>query len=105
MTTTGTRRFEACRWRTLTPRRHEALRKARKLGATHVEPVDPLVVLELHDGVCGICGGDVDPFDYHVDHIVPLSKGGFHNLANSQPAHPSCNMRKGSKLAPEVSII
>ena len=86
-------------------RRHEARRRARKLRATYIEHVDPLVVLELYDGVCGICGEDVDPFDYHVDHIVPLSKGGFHSLTNSQPAHPSCNLRKGSKSAPEVPAV
>lgn len=71
-------------------------RMALKL-AQFVEDVDPLVVLERHDGVCGICGGDVDPFAFHVDHIVPLSKGGEHSYANTQAAHPVCNMRKGAK--------
>jgi 5-methylcytosine-specific restriction endonuclease McrA len=79
-------------------RKYASLRRARKRGATHIEHVDPLVVLELHDGVCGICGEDVDPFDYHVDHIVPLSRGGYHNLTNSQPAHPFCNISKGCEL-------
>jgi 5-methylcytosine-specific restriction endonuclease McrA len=73
-----------------------AWRAARKLAA-FTEDVHPLVVLERHDGLCGICGDDVDPFDYHVDHIVPLSKGGEHSYRNTQPAHPVCNLRKGAK--------
>lgn len=68
-------------------------RRARMLGA-YVEHVESLVVLERDDGVCGICGGDVDPLDFHVDHIVPISRGGAHAYFNVQPAHPLCNTRK-----------
>lgn len=74
----------------------EAQRRARKAQCA-VESVHPLVVLERADGVCGICGSDVDPFRFDVDHIVPLSRGGAHSYANTQPAHPSCNYRKGSR--------
>lgn len=88
------------------PDRHtpEAKRQARsrrrslKRGA-FVEDVHPLVVLERADGECGICGGDVDPFQFDVDHIVPLVRGGLHNYENSQAAHPVCNRRKGAKEA------
>jgi 5-methylcytosine-specific restriction endonuclease McrA/biotin operon repressor len=68
-------------------------RRARFAGQ-YVERVESLVVLERADGVCGICGGDVDPTRFHVDHIVPLSKGGVHAYSNVQVAHPSCNVRK-----------
>lgn len=71
----------------------QAARRARSC-----ERLEPLVVLERHDGVCGICGGDVDPFAFHMDHIVPLARGGAHTYANLQPAHPSCNVRKGADL-------
>lgn len=79
-----------------TIRRHAQERKARKRQA-FVEFVDPLVVLERADGVCGICGDDVDPFKFDVDHIVPLCHGGFHNYENTQPAHVSCNRSKGGR--------
>lgn len=36
--------------------------------------------------------------DYHVDHIVPLSKGGDNWPANLCIACPTCNMRKNAKL-------
>ncbi len=77
-------------------RQGDAKRKALKYGASFVEPVSALVVLELHDGVCGICGHDVDPFKFDVDHIIPLVRGGEHSYRNTQPAHPSCNRRKGT---------
>jgi 5-methylcytosine-specific restriction endonuclease McrA len=79
--------------------RREALKRA-----AFVEDVDSLVVLERHDGACGICGGDVDPFDFHVDHIVPLARGGEHSYRNTQPAHPVCNLRKGVKTPSERSV-
>jgi 5-methylcytosine-specific restriction endonuclease McrA len=88
------------RWRERNPalareigRRSQENRRARKLGQ-FIEAVDSLIVLELHDGACGICGGDVDPTAFDVDHIVPISVGGEHSYANTQPAHPVCNRRK-----------
>lgn len=82
-------------------RRAASTRHARKLNA-FVEAVDPLVVLELADGECGICGGDVDPLDFHVDHIIPLARGGEHSYANTQPAHRSCNQRKWAHIDADV---
>jgi 5-methylcytosine-specific restriction endonuclease McrA len=86
-------------WRAANPERARELwqrYQARKLAA-FVEDVNPLVVLERHDGICGICGDDVDPLRFDVDHIVPLARGGEHSYRNTQPAHPSCNYRKGAK--------
>jgi 5-methylcytosine-specific restriction endonuclease McrA len=60
----------------------------------NAEYVHPLVVLECHDGICGICGSDVDPLNFHMDHVIPLSRGGEHNYTNVQPAHPFCNISK-----------
>jgi 5-methylcytosine-specific restriction endonuclease McrA len=79
-------------------RRKQMNRSARKRGSGRYEPIDQLVVLERDDGVCGICGGDVDPMDYHVDHIIPLARGGEHTYANVQTTHPSCNVAKGARL-------
>lgn len=70
-------------------------RRARRTAA-HVERVEVLVLLERQDGACGICGEDVELDDFHVDHIVPLVKGGLHNYENCQIAHPVCNLRKGA---------
>lgn len=83
-------------------RRRKAERRAREREA-FVEHVEPMVVLESHDGVCGICGHDVDPLDFHVDHIVPLARGGHHSYVNTQPAHPFCNLQKHAAMPEEVA--
>jgi 5-methylcytosine-specific restriction endonuclease McrA len=71
--------------------------RARKRGA-FVEDVEPLVVLERDDGVCGICGEDVDPTFFDIDHVIPLARGGEHSYRNVQVAHRRCNARKGARL-------
>lgn len=62
----------------------------------------PLVVLEMDDGICGICGEDVDPERFDIDHVIPLSKGGEHSYANVQVAHRSCNSRKAASMPGEL---
>jgi hypothetical protein len=56
------------------------------------------VVLERDDGACGIWGGDVDPTDFHIDHVVALARGGPHAYSNVQIAHPFCNRAKGDGM-------
>lgn len=74
--------------------------RARKRNL-FVEDVDAFVVYERDQGLCGICGGPVDRHDFHVDHVVPLSRGGEHSYANVQLAHPFCNCRKHNKMIPK----
>jgi 5-methylcytosine-specific restriction endonuclease McrA len=77
-------------------RRHVATRRARKLNQ-FIEEVDPQTVYAMHGGMCGICEQFIVG-DFHVDHVVPLSKGGMHGYINVQPAHPICNRRKGDRV-------
>lgn len=48
--------------------------------------------------VCGICGGNVEPDDVHIDHIIPASKGGSDNDDNLQVAHSRCNQLKHNRV-------
>jgi len=77
-------------------RRKNRAKKARQRNA-FVEHVEGYIVFELDEGICGICS---DPIleDFHVDHIIPLSRGGEHSYANVQAAHPRCNIKKGNKI-------
>lgn len=46
--------------------------------------------------LCALCGGWM--FDTpHVDHVVPLSRGGAHVEGNLQLTHAVCNLKKGAR--------
>jgi 5-methylcytosine-specific restriction endonuclease McrA len=84
-----------------------ATRRAKRRAA-FVEVVDSRYVFERDDWRCHLCRRkcrrDVDgmhPQGATVDHIVPLSKGGDHSLANVATAHRSCNIRKGNRAGGE----
>jgi 5-methylcytosine-specific restriction endonuclease McrA len=70
---------------------------ARRRVAVAAGTVDARVIFERDHGLCGICGAEVDPDRFDIDHVVPLSRGGVHGPENVQVAHPRCNKRKGSR--------
>ncbi len=75
-------------------RRDIARRRRARVEDAYVENVSELVVLEMDDGACGICGEDVDPLAFEVDHIIPIAHGGLHEYPNVQVAHSTCNRIK-----------
>jgi 5-methylcytosine-specific restriction endonuclease McrA len=52
------------------------------------------------NGCCAYCGCFVGTA-YHVDHVIPLIKGGSNDISNLAIACPRCNLSKGSKLLSE----
>lgn len=50
--------------------------------------------------VCFYCEADCAD-DFHVDHFIPLAKGGAHVLTNLRIACPPCNLRKNAKFPDE----
>ena len=50
---------------------------------------------------CFYCKIELSSF--HVDHYIPISKGGRHTISNLVISCPKCNLKKGNKL-PEISI-
>lgn len=56
-------------------------------------------VLRRDDFKCKICGATADDgVKLHVDHIIPVSKGGKTELSNLQTLCERCNMGKSNKL-------
>jgi 5-methylcytosine-specific restriction endonuclease McrA len=99
---------EAARWKRDHPDnvreydyRAGSKRRAQKRDA-FVEDISREVVWSRNAGMCGICQRPVPLKGMHVDHIIPLARGGEHSYANTQPAHPTCNARKGAKLPTEM---
>lgn len=67
----------------------------------HRTPVPPSVrhyVISRDGYICGLCGGEVEPDDLHLDHIQPYSKGGSNEPSNLQVTHSACNIRKGARF-------
>lgn len=63
-------------------------------------------VVEMYGPTCWLCGGAIDleaprrsPAGLSVDHVVPRSAGGGHDLANLRPAHYLCNLKRGNRPA------
>ena len=48
---------------------------------------------------CAYCGKELSLF--HVDHIIPICKGGTNENSNLTLSCPKCNLSKGSKLLSE----
>lgn len=77
--------------------------RARKRDA-FVENVNHLEVLKRDNWKCGICGQRIpkhakypDPRSASVDHVVPLNKGGLHEMKNVQASHLICNALKADR--------
>lgn len=86
-------------------RAHWQERYALKRGAVGSETLVAADVFERDGWVCGICGERIDsavsypdPLSVSLDHIIPLSNGGGHVLANVQASHLVCNVRKGNRV-------
>ena len=77
-------------------------RRRTRLAGQFVEDVRRVDIWKRDEGICGICGVVADPKNWHLDHIIPLARGGLHMKDNVQVSHPSCNVRKGDRLPEEV---
>lgn len=71
-----------------------AARRARRKHATGRATAEQIAArVELYGGKCWMCGM---PWE-HIDHVIPLSRGGTHWPANLRPACADCNLRKGNR--------
>ena len=87
-------------------------RRARKLN-NGVEVYTIQEVLETYGTDCHICHWPVDmsaprrtgypgwETGLHIDHVIPISKGGEDTLANVRPSHAYCNISKRDRLMGE----
>jgi len=90
-------------------RRESNKRRAQKLGNGY-ENYSEIEVLNLYGTDCHICSTEIDllaprkcgepgwEIGLHIDHLIPISKGGPDTLSNVRPAHGSCNLSKWANL-------
>ncbi len=76
---------------------------ARRAGDT--KPGRTLLheLMELQKGLCVVCVADIRTRS-HLDHIVPVSKGGGNERENLQLLCPSCNCRKNAMPMAEFIV-
>ncbi|WP_328382937.1 HNH endonuclease [Micromonospora zamorensis] len=69
-------------------------------AAAYSEPYTRAEVWAKSGGVCGICDHEILAHHgaWHIDHIMPLSRGGDDTLANVQASHAPCNLAKGNRI-------
>ena len=75
------------------------------------EPITAAVIRALwhkQHGLCMLCRIKIgnkpgEPWAYHVDHIIPVSKGGTNDPINLQCLCPPCNNWKSNKLPEEAA--
>ncbi len=72
------------------------------------ENVQRRVVWGRASGLCKVklvCGGVFVPFEeMHMDHAVPLSRGGPHCYLNTQNSCEPCNLSKGDRTMEELGL-
>jgi 5-methylcytosine-specific restriction endonuclease McrA len=104
------------RWRRLTPDERQAyyarnqevralhwsLRRARLVG-TKTEPVRRGEIIARDNRTCYLCQAtDLLDADIHLDHVIPLARGGTHTYDNIRVACAPCNYWKSDRLLSEL---
>ena len=94
---------ERDRERRATDPEYRLLRNLRARTAQHERRWDATVTpesvadrLEKQRGKCLVCRKDIR-IGYHLDHVIPLAKGGPSTLSNLQLLCPHCNVTKHAK--------
>ena len=75
------------------------LRRARLVSAG-VFLVTAKDIQKLRSKPCVYCGKASE----HIDHVVPLSRGGRHSIGNLVPSCAKCNMAKSNKFLVEWKV-
>jgi hypothetical protein len=90
-------------------RSHARKRRALKNNAASDKYLD-LDILSKYGSDCYLCKNAIDlsaprsigskgwESSFHIEHVIPLSKGGNDTIENVRPSHGLCNLRKGSTL-------
>lgn len=72
-----------------------ANRRAREQGGSYTAS-DVADILRLQRRRCAWCATKLTP-GYHIDHVVPLARGGENARRNLQALCPPCNRRKSAR--------
>ena len=106
------------KWKAENPELTKMGRKKRRIqqyGAEHVFYTEK-EVLDRYGTSCHICKEKIDfsaprrnnkegwEKGLHIDHVVPLARGGADSIENVKPSHGVCNLSKGKRYFLEVNL-
>lgn len=81
----------------------ERMRPGRKAAKAHrrsigsIEPGFVSRLMSMQQGKCACCRTVIKHKPYHLDHIMPIAKGGDNAKGNLQLLCPRCNLKKSAK--------
>ena len=76
--------------------RFSHIRRAREIGAEgQFTKAEVEALFQRQGGKCAYCTKSIRK-GYHVDHVVPLARGGTNWITNIALACARCNVRKGA---------
>lgn len=87
-----------------TPRNYAKKRRALLAGAAEIETIDRFALVARDGSCCYLCGRILDinkKRELSVDHVVPISRGGAHTMANLKICCQPCNSRKRDRTLEE----
>jgi 5-methylcytosine-specific restriction endonuclease McrA len=101
----STKECASCIWKSLPEEIRRSVcasmnnaRRARQRGAEVTGPISRETYMDIRtSGPCAYCAGEAET----VDHVRPLSHGGWEHESNLVPACKSCNFSKGPRLLVE----
>lgn len=92
-----TERKNSAQWKRENPEKLHAqlqIRYGRRRGAPgYATSEQVLARIAFYGGCCAYCGGAYE----HLDHVIPISRGGSNWPANLRPACEKCNTQKNDK--------
>jgi 5-methylcytosine-specific restriction endonuclease McrA len=77
--------------------------KRRALEKTGASTKELKIWLSKQHKICYWCNKKCDD-DFHIDHYLPLSKGGLHKIENLVISCPTCNLTKSAKDPYEYAL-
>jgi 5-methylcytosine-specific restriction endonuclease McrA len=90
-------------WR-INKRKNQSKRRAIKktFADDTITQTSLLKLIKIQKNQCIYCWCNIKE-NYHIDHIIPISKKWIHSIFNIQLLCPKCNMIKNNKLVFWVS--